>query len=53
MVSGHRSKADPDERAAYLELAVPAIKAAGGKFLSTGTRVLAKENGLGQKTSSH
>ena len=50
MVSAHHSEADPDKRAAYLELTVPAIKAAGGKFLSTGTRVVAKENGLPQKT---
>ena len=50
MVSAHRSEADPNKRAAYLELAVPAIEAAGGKFLSTGARVVAKENGLAQKT---
>ena len=50
MVNAHRSQADPNKRAAYLELAVPAIEAAGGKFLSTGARVVAKENGLAQKT---
>ena len=29
---------------------VPAIEAAGGKFLSTGAKVVARENGLAQKT---
>ena len=50
MISAHRSEADPIKRAAYLELAVPAIKAAGGKILSNGARVVAKENGLAQQT---
>ena len=50
MVSAHRSEADPGKRLAYLELAKPAIEAAGGKFLSTGARVVAKENGLAQRT---
>ena len=50
MVSAHRSVADPNKPTAYLELAVLAIEAAGGKFLSTGARVVAKENGLAQKT---
>ena len=51
MISAHRSEADPVKRGAYLELAVPAIEAAGGKFLSTGARVVAKENGLAQTTT--
>ena len=50
MVSAHRSEADPNKRAASLELAVPAIEAAGGKFLSAGAIVVAKENRLAQKT---
>ena len=50
MISAHRSEADPIKRAAYLEFAVPAIKAAGGKILSKGARVVAKENGLAQQT---
>ena len=50
MVSAHRSEADPDKRAAYLELAGPAIEATGGKILSKGARVVAKENGLAQQT---
>ena len=50
MVSAHRSVADPNKPTAYLELAVLAIEAAGGKFLSTGAKVVARENGLAQKT---
>ena len=50
MISAHRSEADPIKRAAYLELAGPAIEAAGGKILSMGARVVAKENGLAQQT---
>ena len=50
MVSAHRSEANPVKRLAYLELAKPAIEAANGKFLSTGARVVAKENGLAQRT---
>ena len=50
MISAHRSEADPIKRAAYLELAGPAIEAAGGKILSKGARVVAKENGLAQQT---
>jgi len=50
MVSAHRSEADPAKRLAYLELAKSAIEAAGGKFLSTGARVVAKGNGLAQRT---
>ena len=50
MISAHRSEADPIKRAAYLELAGPAIEAAGGQILSKGARVVAKENGLAQQT---
>ena len=51
MISAHRSEADPDKRAAYLELAGPAIMAAGGRFLAGGDcRVVAKENGIAQRT---
>ena len=50
MISAHRSEADPVKRAAYLELAKPAIIAAGGRFLSTGEKVVAKENGIAQRT---
>lgn len=51
MMSAHRSEADPQKRAAYLELAGPALKAAGGRPLAGGDcRVIAKENGIQQRT---
>jgi len=51
MISAHRSEADPEKRTAYLELAAPALLAAGGKFLAAGDRrVVAKENGIEQRT---
>ena len=51
MISAHRSEADPEKRAAYLELAAPALLAAGGKFLAAGDcRGVAKENGIEQRT---
>ena len=51
MISAHRSEADPKKRTAYLELAAPALLAAGGKFLAAGDcRVVAKENGIAQRT---
>ena len=50
MVSAHRTEADPVKRAAYVKLAKPAIEAAGGKFISMGAKVVAKENGLAQRT---
>ena len=51
MISAHRSEADPEKRAAYLELAATALLAAGGKFLAAGDcRVVAKENGIEQRT---
>ena len=52
-ISAHRSEADPDKRAAYFELAGPALMAAGGRFLAGGDcRVVAKENGIAQRTVS-
>ena len=50
MISAHRSEADPVKRAAYRKLAKPAIEATGGKFLSLGEKVVAKENGIAQRT---
>ena len=50
MISAHRSEADPVKRAAYRELAKPALEAVGGKFLSLGEKVVAKENGIAQRT---
>jgi len=50
MISAHRSAADPEKASAYRELAIPALKSMGGKFLSAGGRVIAKENGLEERT---
>ena len=50
MISAHRSPADPDKAAAYREFAKPAIEAAGGKFLAGGGQVVAKENGIAERT---
>jgi uncharacterized protein (DUF1330 family) len=41
---------DPERLAAYAELAGPAIKAAGGRFLSRGTAVRAFEAGKLERT---
>ncbi len=50
MISAHRSPADPDKSAAYRELAKPALEAEGGRFLAAGGRVVAKENGVNERT---
>lgn len=50
MISAHRSPADPDKSAAYRELAIPALEGAGGKFLAAGGKVVAKENGVEERT---
>ena len=50
MISAHRSAADPKKASAYRELAIPALLSMGGKFLSAGGRVIAKENGLKERT---
>ena len=50
MISAHRSAADPEKAAAYRELAIPALVSKGGKFLSAGGKVVAKENGLKERT---
>lgn len=49
MISAHRSPANPEKAEAYRALAVPALKAMGGKFLSSGGRVIAKENGVSER----
>jgi uncharacterized protein (DUF1330 family) len=48
-VSMHRRPADPDKHAAYREIAIPAIQAAGGKFLVIGGKSQAREFGLEQR----
>ena len=50
MIIAHRKEADAVKRTAYLSLAKPAILAAGGKFLSTGEKVVGKENGISERT---
>ena len=35
MISAHRSKADPQKRGAYIQLALPAIEKGGGKILAS------------------
>lgn len=50
MISAHRSPADPKKSEAYRALAKPALEAAGGKFLAAGGRVVAKENGVAERT---
>ena len=50
MISAHRSPADPDKSSAYRELAKPALEKHGGKYLAGGGRVVAKENGIAERT---
>ena len=49
-VSAHRRPADPDKHAAYRDIAIAAIEAAGGKFLVLGGQSEAREHGLDQRT---
>ncbi len=49
-ISAHRAPADPQKHAAYVKLAIPAIENAGGRFLVKGGDLVAKENGLNQRT---
>jgi uncharacterized protein (DUF1330 family) len=46
----YRSVKDPQKLAAYADLAVPVIRAAGGRFLSRGKPVRAFEGGLMERT---
>ena len=50
MISAHRSPADPDKSSAYRKLAKPASEKHGGKYLAGGGRVVAKENGVAERT---
>ena len=50
MLSAHRKEADAGKRAAYLELAGPALIAAGGKIIATTNKVEARENGISEQT---
>ena len=50
MLSAHRSLADPEKAEAYRALARPAMEAMGGKMLVATSDVVAKENGLAERT---
>lgn len=50
-INTFRSISDPDAVAAYAELAGPAIRAAGGRFLARGTPAAAFEEGLVERTA--
>ncbi|MFF2197556.1 DUF1330 domain-containing protein [Streptomyces sp. NPDC058157] len=49
-VSVYRSIADPEKVAAYDELARAAVEAAGGRLLSRGSRVVAYDGGIAERT---
>ena len=49
-ISANRKKADASKHAAYVELAIPAIEKAGGRFLVKGGDLVSKENGLMERT---
>jgi len=48
-ISAYRAIHNPDALAAYAELAGPAIRAAGGKFLARGMPAATKEAGVNQR----
>ena len=50
MLSAHRSLADPQKAEAYRALARPALEAMGGRMLAATSDVVAKENGLAERT---
>ncbi|MFF6828280.1 DUF1330 domain-containing protein [Streptomyces longwoodensis] len=49
-VSVYRTITDPERVAAYDELARPAVRAAGGRLLSRGSRVVAHDSGIAERT---
>ncbi|MFI2644403.1 DUF1330 domain-containing protein [Streptomyces sp. NPDC018610] len=49
-VSAYRTISDPEKLAAYSELASPAVKAGGGRILSRGSRVMAHDAGIAERT---
>jgi uncharacterized protein (DUF1330 family) len=49
-LSAYREIHDPDKLAAYGKLAVPAITAAGGRFLVRGGQIEAHDAGLAMRT---
>lgn len=48
-ISAYRAIHNPEALAAYAELAGPAIRAAGGKFLARGMPAAIKEAGVNQR----
>lgn len=50
-VNTFRSVSDPAKLAAYVELAGPAMRAAGGRFLARGTAAAAFELGVRERTT--
>ena len=49
-VSAYRSISDPEKLAAYNKLAGPAVKAGGGRVLVRGSRVVAHDAGIAERT---
>lgn len=49
-VSAYRSISDPEKLAAYSKLAPQAVKAGGGRVLSRGSRVVAHDAGIAERT---
>ena len=50
-INTFRSVNDPDRLAAYIELAGPAMRAAGGRFLARGLPAAAFESGAIERTT--
>jgi uncharacterized protein (DUF1330 family) len=50
-INTFRSVTDPDRLAAYVELAGPAMRAAGGRFLARGMPAAAFESGIVERTT--
>ncbi|MGW0877234.1 DUF1330 domain-containing protein [Streptomyces sp. NPDC002740] len=49
-VSAYRTITDPEKLAAYNKLAGPAVAAAGGRLLARGSRVVAHDAGIAERT---
>ena len=49
-VSAYRTISDPEKLAAYSKLAPQAVKAGGGRVLSRGSRVVAHDAGIAERT---
>lgn len=49
-VSVYRTITDPEKLAAYDKLAGPAVRAAGGRLLTRGSRVAAHDAGIAERT---